>query len=653
MFPTPVEHTPESVANIASHWIKTCEAHHSECFKQASPPTHAKMPTRLLDLGDSNSTTWCIYQTPTHVPYAALSHRWSHDTPTLLKSNYQDYYNPQSDSALPQNYRDIVSICRAIPIRYLWIDSLCIIQDDDGSEFRREASFMMEIYQYAFLTLTICWDFPGLTVFRKCRPRSVPRYKIPASYGQRDSVSQTDEYVFVEHIAIGELRRDVDYAPLNQRAWVLQERCLSRRLLYLGGEQLYWECDGCTASDVSPGGIKKDGARQSILDLAGERRDGYWSSTINKYTASDLTFEKDRLIAIAGLAKLVASKTRDTYLAGIWLESWMQDLLWEPARGPNSKRRSEDDATIKTKSTMVRPSWSWLGYPGSVISGFSCCGRGPKISITDPNSFESDDLWPSAMLSQTVVTPPGSDPFTSFERAVLKIRCLLLPVRFAGIPHREEQPWFFRHEYDIELSSTGLNCMRLRACEPFGKHATFRFCFSKPVDFSSENFLLPLYDRRRPSGSQAYGLVVQETLNNGKREFIRTGTWREDSRYASQLRPMISNTIVIQGVEKDSTLSKEALTANERMFDSKLRDYGVEHSASKVRFPFRIVNRAVKHPSDNEGLDEKGSVTSYRETEQKRIEKGGQEGSFIRDELVECWLLPHFTKAEWSTIFLV
>jgi hypothetical protein len=116
---------------------------------------------------------------------------------------------------------------------------------------------------------------------------------------------------------------------------------------------------------------------------------------------------------------------------------------------------------------------------------------------------------------------------------------------------------------------------------------------------------------------------------------------------------MISNTIVNQGVGKSSALSEEALTANERMFDSKLHDYGVDHTASKVRFPFTIVNRAVKQPSDNEGLDEKGSVTSYKEIEQKSNGKGGQEGPFIRDELVECSLLPYFTTAEWSTISLV
>lgn len=80
------------------------------------------MPTRLLNLGNTNSEAWRISQDPAHVLYAALSHRWSSDTPELQTKNYKNYCDSQPDTALPQNYQDIISICRAIPIQYLWID---------------------------------------------------------------------------------------------------------------------------------------------------------------------------------------------------------------------------------------------------------------------------------------------------------------------------------------------------------------------------------------------------------------------------------------------------------------------------------------------------------------------------------------------------
>ncbi|KAG8673794.1 hypothetical protein FPOAC1_007113 [Fusarium poae] len=206
------QHTPDSVAKLVNRWIGACEANHSMCFKEAVPPKTARMPARLLDLGGSVSNTW---------------------------PNYHNFLDYQPDDILPQTYKEIIAICRSIAVRYLWIDSLCIIQDYGGLEFRKKAPLMTDIYQYAFLTLTILWDFPGLSVFRKCRPRSIPRHKPAASYNQQDSTCQTDEYVFVEHRDALDLQVAVDLAPLNKRAWVLQERCLSRRLLYLGNEQVF------------------------------------------------------------------------------------------------------------------------------------------------------------------------------------------------------------------------------------------------------------------------------------------------------------------------------------------------------------------------------------------------------------------------------
>ncbi|KAM5373305.1 hypothetical protein ACJZ2D_007134 [Fusarium nematophilum] len=206
------------------------------------------MPTRLLDLGNGDSKTWRVLEPPSRLPYIALSHRWSTSTPRLLGTNRQAYYNSQPDDALPQKYQDVISICREIPVRYLWIDSLCILQDDDGLDFRREAPIMMDIYQQAFLTLTICWDFNETTFFRKRRPRSIPRPPSlhHGSYKASDSpdpISSPGGYAFVECSL--DFKMNVEDAPINRRAWDLQERCLSRRILYLGNDQLYWECDGC------------------------------------------------------------------------------------------------------------------------------------------------------------------------------------------------------------------------------------------------------------------------------------------------------------------------------------------------------------------------------------------------------------------------
>ncbi|KAF5703420.1 hypothetical protein FMUND_13002 [Fusarium mundagurra] len=614
------------------------------------------MPTRLLDLGNAKSNTWRLYHKPEYVRYAALSHRWSPKTRKLRTRDVKNYGNPQPDSALPQNYQDIISICRAIPMRYLWIDSLCIIQDDGGSEFRKEAPLMTDIYQYAYLTLSICWDFPGLSIFRECQPRSIPRPKLRLDDKVHESVSESDEWVFAEETERSELLVHVSGAPINQRGWVLQERCLSRRLLYLGNEQLYWECDGCIGSEASPGDIPNGGGRKSILDLTTVDREIAWSWTLKQYTASDLTYESDRLIAIAGLAKSIAARTGETYFAGIWLESWMQCLLWEPV-----KKRARRSLSKPGEVAIVPPSWSWLGFSGSVES---TCGWGPKISYTEPNSFESDDYQPLALLSEAIFIPDTNDPFSSIEGASLKIRCLLLPVTFTGTLHRYEQPCTFRHEPDIESSSVGIDCFRLQVCEQSDKMCvTYVFSFSQPVDtdISVRYFLVPLYlylgePKILYEKSCCYGLVLKELLRRGTRQFMRVGIWRDklqNDHHSSQLSPIISNTIVKQGIGKKSAVSDGSLTEKERVFDSKLGEYAADHVDSKVQFPMKIVKMKLEHQQETGEGNEKSGIPGSEAAEQKVNQAVEEEETILRDEEVECSLLPHFTTAKWDTISLV
>jgi hypothetical protein len=426
-------------------------------MKRVSSSPDAKMPRRLLDLGDKDCTTWRIFETQQiKVPYITLSHRWSKDTPVLLEENFHDYCNPQPDSLFPRNYRDVVSICRAIPIRYIWIDSLCIVQDDDGSDFQHEAPLMMDFYRYSFLTIMICWEVSDATVFRKCRPRSIARPK-PPSYcqpidGEDDQGSPSKaDYVFVEPQNFTDYRTDVVRAPINRRAWVLQERCLSRRILCLGSDQLWWECEGISvesrvSSEASPWGDSQSHDRGTLHSLADDDVAYSWGWVLERYTSCELTYEQDRFIAISGLAGVRANLSGDTYFAGIWLESWMQGLLWEPEI-PRYEVDLKKSILLKTQ-TMIIPSWSWLSFSGSVLEAASMCDQGPKISLTDPNSFESHIFQPLALLSESILSPPDANPFTSFDQAILRIRCFLIPVEFEGTVDIKNATYLFWQDHN-------------------------------------------------------------------------------------------------------------------------------------------------------------------------------------------------------------
>ncbi|KAF5533879.1 hypothetical protein FPHYL_13546 [Fusarium phyllophilum] len=340
---------------------------------------------------------------------------------------------------------------------------------------------------------------------------------------------------------------------------------------------------------------------------------------------------KRAFIGISGLAKTFASLTGRTYFAGIWLETWMQGVLWE------------------SDKTMIAPSWSWLSYSGSVVAG-PLEWRNEQalnLSTTDPSSFKSDDYQPLAFLVQSILTPLDTDPFTSFEQALLKIRCLLIPVEFSESTDVENLADFcwqdHNPEHSITFDSAGLDCMRVQSCDALSQRVQFRVRFSKIPDPSSSLFLLPLYLQKEncylelgedPEAIQAGGLVLQESFDNGDREFIRVGMWKESLSYASQLGPMISNTIVTQAIGKSSSGDDESITEAERIFGSNLFEYALHCSSSEVNFP-------IHYETDDEVMGE----AETREDQSKR--------EMMQYRRIQCSLLPHFTVWEWTIITLV
>ncbi|KAF5966124.1 hypothetical protein FBULB1_11826 [Fusarium bulbicola] len=651
------------------------------------------MPTRLLDLGTSDSTTWRVIETQQErFPYVALSHRWTENTPTLLQKNYDAYCDSRPDSILPQNYRDMLDICRAIPIRYIWIDSLCIIQDDNGADFRHEAPIMLDVYRYAFLTLMILWEFSDSTVFRHCRPSTIARPR-PQSYkrsaltetGQdslftylknlvypeapvtsQDSVSNAQKYAFVRIENTGSYNLDVNNAPINKRAWVLQERCLSRRILCLGNEELYWECEGDSsgpliANETSPSGVPHISRREGLGSLTCSDNSECWNLLVEKYTACHLTFEEDRLVAFSGIARAVAKSTGDTYLAGIWLETWMQDLLWVPDRVREQPARVKP-TTMGTQS-MRLPSWSWLSFSGSIIPGLLVGnGEGPRISLTEPNSFKSDRFDCLALLSQTTVTPPDTDPYVSFHQAILQVRCLLIPVELTGITAMHMLPPSFRMTQNIEFNSTGLDCLNLMPCgEKEDGHAVFILSFSKPLNEHSRYFFIPLFLRKDkyqeaikfgPDDKEGHGIIVEETVTDGERQFIRVGRWQEDMTLPSQLGPLISNTIVQQRIGEMVDNSAKDITALERSFDTNMHEYAVRHASSMINFPRNSTSQpeqdGVKDKEQN-GIDA-SEDGQFDENFEGKVQEEKEQMMVVS---VKCADLPYFSKAKWSSISLV
>lgn len=226
--------TPGSAFNSAlvREWIRSCDENH-DCM----PKDDSFFPTRVLDVATENSGHFHLITVSSGIPsggrYLALSHRWGPPATNAmfrtLRNNLAELQKATSVSNLPETFQHAIQITQRLNIRYLWIDSLCIIQDDP-EDWDRESRLMERVFSSAYATIAATCASGTGSGFLKARPERnfVTLRKGSASY-------------FVCE-AIDNFREDVDQADLNQRGWVLQERALSRRTIHFTSRQCYWEC---------------------------------------------------------------------------------------------------------------------------------------------------------------------------------------------------------------------------------------------------------------------------------------------------------------------------------------------------------------------------------------------------------------------------
>jgi len=161
---------------------------------------------------------------------------------------------------------------------------------------------------------------------------------------------------------------DVKDAAIYRRAWVLQERALSARVLHWGRGALWWECSHQRASEFLPQENISVGLDQNQpymqperwLDQASSLSDlsRSWTVLIREYSAMNLGRESDRLIAFQGLADIVSQRfPGEIYLFGLWKSSLPQSLCWEVR-----ERRQVDGPIVSCNA----PSWSWAACPHPV-----------------------------------------------------------------------------------------------------------------------------------------------------------------------------------------------------------------------------------------------------------------------------------------------
>ena len=394
---------------LARSWIETCVSEHEECKVGTEKGWY---PSRLLDLGTLDGETCRLVETSNTTidgPYMTLSHCWGTvDCLKLTLDNHVQFQNGIPLATLPQLYEDAMHVTRRLGIRYLWIDSLCIIQRGDGlADWRHEVTHMDKIYSNTFCNISAT-DAPDAhhAMFHTRNPE--------VHYPQRVNVS-TDGGEAISQFTI--MNRDfwqaeVSDVRLNRRAWVLQERLMAPRVLHFGRNQILWECRTKDAAETYPEGLPQalHGSRYirfKDLTLATRYRqdsgngdegayNGHasnavvaayqpWAQIVQQYTASSLTFPDDKLVALSAVAKLMAGVLRDEYIAGLWRRYLERELLWSVCK------RSRDSA--KRPKVYRAPSWSWASVDGEVTPGYLDVGAGDiLVNVVDVQlDYVTDD----------------------------------------------------------------------------------------------------------------------------------------------------------------------------------------------------------------------------------------------------------------------
>jgi hypothetical protein len=147
--------TVSNYARQAARWLQSCIEHHS----QRCPPVQQELPTRVIDVG-SSAHSIRLYETEERGQYAALSYCWgSSQTFTTTIATLEERIRGFLPGSLPASIRDAVLLARDMSIPYIWVDSLCIIQDS-AADWGREAARMCTIYTNATITFAAL-DSPG------------------------------------------------------------------------------------------------------------------------------------------------------------------------------------------------------------------------------------------------------------------------------------------------------------------------------------------------------------------------------------------------------------------------------------------------------------------------------------------------------------
>jgi hypothetical protein len=328
--------------------------------RDADTEASQKLPKRVIDvLSSPDSSVVNLKEVDPNLNgsegrYICLSHRWSQLTQPLTTTMESLPSRKQGIRLLDlsQTFQDIIEITKRLEVRYLWIDSLCILQDS-RDDWEDESNKMGQYYKSSWLTIGAGMDGDGLYLGRTTPSRPYLKLVVPTV----DPLQPLSNLYFLQDPHTRPVR-DIfapNQSPLYSRGWTLQEEILSPRFLSFEPTQVYFRCSKHIDYEC---GHRESVNRWNALTAQFHPDDinskALWIRIVENYSSRTLKVPTDKLPALSGLAQVYQNSWNDTYLAGLWKNELWTHLIWY---GNMLKRPPE----------YLGPSWSWVST-NSVIA---------------------------------------------------------------------------------------------------------------------------------------------------------------------------------------------------------------------------------------------------------------------------------------------
>ncbi|KAK0653155.1 heterokaryon incompatibility protein-domain-containing protein [Cercophora newfieldiana] len=344
-------------------WMQECRFQdgHENC----RPVPYA--PLRLLAIDPDEGPLRLVQRQVATDPttYATLSYCWGSSLPLrTTKATVSQFGDEIPEELIPKTWADAIRIARALRIPHIWIDALCIVQDDEA-EWQAEVERMSEIYQGSMLTIAAVQssDSSG-----GCFPSHLSRLENSELFfrthlDRNDSASSVVVRVYQNDIRTRSLRN----TAISNRGWTLQENILSPRILHCMQPEAHWQCRAsyCTETGLkfSMEGLSVVPSTHHLMlatppEYVGHRT--VWRRIVQDYSSREFTYPRDRVPAIAGITKYFSSILDDAPILGLWRGSFAADLAWLMGSSHGSQ-----GLEAPGRATGV-PSWTWLACQGRV-----------------------------------------------------------------------------------------------------------------------------------------------------------------------------------------------------------------------------------------------------------------------------------------------